>query len=217
MFLEKLAHQPHFQASCDGSVGWYWTDPDVVVKEKSLRHWAVAVAAGHAGRGVWQAPNRGAAGRSQVHGYDFTVSFCRRVSHPAKAVLSGETMIPMHSHRAEDRPPKLPARLAVGLGLGSDPSGGFPPLCAPSWSLLRFSRRLVPPRHHSGRSNDFGCAVIHAWATNFVKFRDWNPPTARSFRPSLPRLSAARLQRSVSHLGRCRCPLLVCHKRDGWG
>ncbi len=181
MLLEKLAHQPHFEASCDGAVGWDWANPDVVVEEKSLGHRAAAIAAGDTGRGIRQAPNGGAAGRSQVHGCGFTVGFCRTVSHPAKAVLSGETMVPMHSHRAEDRPPKLPARLAVGLGLGSDPSGGFPPSCAPSWSLLRFSRRLVPPCRHSGRSSDFGCMGIHAWATNFVKCLDWNHSDARSF------------------------------------
>jgi len=65
---------------------------------------------------------------------------------------------------AEGRPSKLPARLAVGLGLGSGLRYGHP-LAAP-----RLHRRIarpraltmkssVPPRHCIGYGNDFGCAM----------------------------------------------------------
>src|SRR6185312_9488928 len=48
----------------------------------------------------------------------------------------------------------LPARLADGLGLGSDLGHGYPRPCAPSPIA---SRNLVPPHWPSGRKANLGC------------------------------------------------------------
>ena len=54
----------------------------------------------------------------------------------------------------EDSPFHLPARLADGLGPGSDLGHGYPRPCAPS-SIK--SRNLGPPRRPSGRKAGLGC------------------------------------------------------------
>lgn len=51
-------------------------------------------------------------------------------------------------------PFQMPARLAVGLGLGSAPGHGYP-FRAPRPRFFR-PGMLGPPCHHSGRSSDFG-------------------------------------------------------------
>lgn len=64
VLLIEPAHQPHFQPSRNATAGRDRCDPDVMLQEQALGHWAAALATGDAGRGIRQAPNRGAADRS---------------------------------------------------------------------------------------------------------------------------------------------------------
>ena len=59
--------------------------------------------------------------------------------------------------RARGPPFQLPARLADGLGLESDPDHRLPGVLRP---VPDFSGRLVPPRRRQGSGGGLGCAGV---------------------------------------------------------
>ena len=67
------------------------------------------------------------------------------VARPAQLVAVRETMKPAECGPQRDRPFPVPARLAVGLGLGSDPDACCHASCAPSLKLLEGLREFGSP------------------------------------------------------------------------
>ena len=76
---------------------------------------------------------------------------------PTRYYCRGDQMEASPSGTLEDRPSKMPARLADGLGRGSDLETGYPASCAPT--VPGWNGKLGPPRQPTGRWADFGCNV----------------------------------------------------------
>ena len=98
------AEAPRVELAEDGDVHRGGADPDVVLQEAAACHLAAAVAAGGTGTVFHGTAQRSrAAGSGEVHG---CVGFCS----------DRETMVPMHWHRAEDRPSKSACEVSCRAG-----------------------------------------------------------------------------------------------------